>query len=192
MPSWAKWLLTPTILIKFHSHFVGKSCNVCRIWECDLNYLSNPGLCDSHQSAQRRPTFPLAVSGFQGCNEDFGWNTAAPPLHYMNCLSLYLQNHVFWNVICVLSCTLQPRFASENAPIPFTIWYTLPFEISVTITTLHLLIIIIHKCSGTEFSLPLFVFNTVFWITYGFCCYSTAGLFLLLAVLCFQPQKVTA
>jgi len=34
-----------TILMKFHLEFVGKSSNICRIWGCDLQYLSNSAQC---------------------------------------------------------------------------------------------------------------------------------------------------
>jgi len=47
-----------TILTKFHSNFVSKSCNICRIWCCDLRCLSNSIWCGSPQTNQNSGQHP--------------------------------------------------------------------------------------------------------------------------------------
>jgi len=41
-----------TILIQLLSNFGDKSCNICRIWGCDLHYFSNSALYGSPQCTQ--------------------------------------------------------------------------------------------------------------------------------------------
>jgi len=46
--------ITSTILIKFHLDFIGKSCNICRIWGWVLYYPSNSVWSCSFWSTQNR------------------------------------------------------------------------------------------------------------------------------------------
>lgn len=131
--------VTSTVLIKFWSDFIGKPCNICRLWGCHLHYLSNSVWCGSLKALKTKISFPistwtpqkhqflqLSLVSKSTVKFLFEYYRPLPPQFHESfyitaglvyCVSSKI---IYWkivkdyqNAICVLCCTLWPK--STNA-----------------------------------------------------------------------------